>query len=779
MPAGHDVMNKESSKMSMIELFRMDFENHSSVLTESLLALENDPTANHLLESLMRAAHSIKGAARMVGLDVVVSIAHVMEDCFVAAQEDEILIKADYVDIFLQVVDVLTSISQEPEESLSTWFDENKDETDNLICAMTKIKSGETPDFEPTQAPSSETSPPEPIEPSGSSDKKSSESKAEEPAIETTTVPKVSSSTSNNALRVSSESLNRLMGLAGESIIESKWIRTHSDALMNLKQKQVELIGTIDSLRDYLDEIGMSEVAISLYTSAQKKADRCRQEIGDRLTELEEYDRRVTNLSDRLNNEVISSRMRPFSDATRGFSRMVRDLARSLGKKITLIIEGEHTQVDRDILSKVEAPLNHLLRNAIDHGIEFPQERIKAGKPEQGQIRLTATHRAGMLSIMVSDDGCGVDPEPLRKKIVEKKLAHEEMAKNMSRDELLEFLFLPGFSTKENITDISGRGVGMDVVHTMIQETRGQIRTLSETGKGMTVNLQLPQTLSVIRGLLVEIAGQYYSFPLARTDRILTLNKNDIESIGNKQFFTLDNQHIGLVDAIQVMELEGSPSDKEEMPVVVLGDRYNLYGIVVDRFIGERDLAVQPIDKRLGKIQDIDSTALMEDGSPVLVIDVDDLVRSIDAVISGERLRNIGSDSSDKASDQSKKILVVDDSITVREVERNLLESRGYYVDVAVDGMDAWNTVRTGNYDLVVTDIDMPRMNGIELVKNIKNDSALKQMPIMIVSYKDRQEDRDAGLEAGADYYLTKGSFHDETLVDAVIDMIGEPELCE
>ena len=223
------------------------------------------------------------------------------------------------------------------------------------------------------------------------------------------------------------------------------------------------------------------------------------------------------------------------------------------------------------------------------------------------------------------------------------------------------------------------------------------------------------------------------------------------------------------------MGLESPPSG-EDVSIIVLGDKTARYGLVVDRFLGEQELVVRTLDPRLGKVQDISAAALMSDGSPLLIIDVDDLIRHIENVISGERLAQIGGNGGGEAKSVRKRILVVDDSLTVRELERKLLDSQGYAVDVAVDGMDGWNAVRTGHYDLVVTDVDMPRLDGIELVTLIRKDSRLKSLPVMIVSYKDRQEDRQRGLEAGADYYLTKGSFHDETLVTAVADLIGKTD---
>jgi two-component system sensor histidine kinase and response regulator WspE len=275
---------------------------------------------------------------------------------------------------------------------------------------------------------------------------------------------------------------------------------------------------------------------------------------------------------------------------------------------------------------------------------------------------------------------------------------------------------------------------------------------------------------------LVGIGSEPYAFPLARVDRVLKLPRERIESIQGRQHFTFGDVQIGLVAAHQVLDLEGSPPADTDVSIVVLGDKAARYGLVIDRFLGERELVVRTLDPRLGKVKNISSAALMPDGSPVLIVDVDDLMRSIENVISGQRLSRIGCETDTGAARKQKRVLVVDDSLTVRELERKLLDNGGYGVDIAVDGMDGWNAVRTGHYDLVVTDVDMPRLDGIELVKLIRQDNRLKALPVMIVSYKDRPEDRSRGMEAGADYYLTKASFHDETLLRVVTDLIGSAD---
>jgi two-component system sensor histidine kinase and response regulator WspE len=508
--------------------------------------------------------------------------------------------------------------------------------------------------------------------------------------------------------------------------------------------------------------------------ASQKSLLGCEHLLSQRLLQLEMFDGRSTDLANRLYDEALACSMRPFADAVPRFPRMIRDLGRELGRPARLEILGEATQVDRDVLEKLDAPLGHLLRNAMDHGIESTERRLAAGKPSEGVIRLEARHTAGTLQILISDDGAGIDVGALRESIVRRKLATADFARTLSEPELLEFLFLPGFTLKDTVTEISGRGVGLDAVLNMVKQLRGTVRVTSQSGHGTRFVLQLPLTLSVVRTLLAEVGGEPYAFPLAYISRTLSLPREQIEMLEGRQLFEFEGRPVGLVDASQVLGGTSNPASAALASIIVIGESANSYGLVVDRFLGERELVVRPLDIRLGKVKDIAAAALMEDGSPVLIIDVEDLRQSVEKLISTGRLNKLPQGVDATPGRARKRVLVVDDSLTVRELERKLLDSHGYEIEVAVNGMEGWNAVRTGNFDLVITDIDMPRMDGIELVSLIRKDPSLKSLPVMIVSYKDREEDRRRGLEAGADYYLTKGSFHDDTLVQAVIDLIGE-----
>jgi two-component system sensor histidine kinase and response regulator WspE len=505
---------------------------------------------------------------------------------------------------------------------------------------------------------------------------------------------------------------------------------------------------------------------------ALQKSQPLKQFMLEHIADIENYERRLLMVSQNMVDEVLTLRMRPFRDGVQHFPRMVRDLARSLGKDVVLTIVGEDTLVDRDILARIESSLNHMLRNAIDHGMEPAEERLASGKPATGRIVMEARHRAGMLNIEISDDGRGVDQERIRATVVERKMATAQMAAAMSQGELLEFLFLPAFSLKGDITEISGRGVGLDIVHDTIRQQNGTVRIESELGRGFRTLITLPLTQSIVRALVVDIAGEAYALPIAKVERVLKVPQESIHTLENKQFFEHKGEHLGLVAATQLLEL-GAAEHKDELPVVVIGGSNRHYALVVDGIRGELSLAVQAIDPIFGKMRDIAAAALLDDGEPVLILDVPDLLLSIDKLLHEGGLQQLArADLAERR--KMKRILVVDDSLTVREMERKLLAGRGFDVDIAIDGIDGWNVVRSGDYDLVITDVDMPRLDGIELVNLIKKDLQLHNLPVMIVSYKDRPEDRARGLAAGADYYLTKGSFHDASLLEAVADLIGD-----
>ncbi|MGO4382364.1 hybrid sensor histidine kinase/response regulator [Pseudoduganella sp. RAF53_2] len=810
--------SRDLSQFSMLDLFRMEADSQCQILTDGLLAFErhSDPTS---VEPMMRAAHSIKGAASIVGLDMVVQLAHGMEDAFIAAQAGKLKLTPNRVDALLAGVDLIIQCSRLTDAGVQPWMGANAALIKKTMDAVLGIAFLPEPISPPPPPPppssaavpvrSADASPATPgaaiagAPPAVDAGTSASAIANAPPAANASAhvgsganagasddggggdsdggnaqtasappdEPQAAPAGHSPAALQATQSFDRLLSLASESRINAHQLHPMIQGVQRFKRNQASLFTVLEDLHEAISRSTDPSLKEKSLLAIQKSQP-LKQFMLEHIADIENYERRLLTVSENMVDEVLAMRMRPFRDGIQHFPRMVRDLARSLGKDVVLVIHGEDTLVDRDILAKIESPLNHILRNSVDHGMETPDEREAAGKPRAGTIVLEARHRAGMLNIEISDDGRGVEIEKIRRSVVERKMANEQMAAAMSQAELMEFLFLPAFSLKEGITEISGRGVGLDIVHDTIRQQNGTVRVESEPGKGFRSSITLPLTQSIVRALVVDIKGEAYAFPIVKVERVLTVDQSAIHTLENKQFFDHNGEHLGLVAAAQVLEL-GEMENSGDLPVVVVGNGARRYALVVDRIRGEESLAVQAIDPIFGKMRDISAAALLDDGEPLLILDVPDLLISIEKLLNEGGLHQLArADLAERR--RMKRILVVDDSLTVREMERKLLVGRGFEVDIAIDGIDGWNVVRSGEYDLVITDVDMPRMDGIELVNLIKKDLQLHKLPVMIVSYKDRPEDRARGLAAGADYYLTKGSFHDETLLDAVTDLIGD-----
>ncbi len=735
------------SRLSLLELYREETQTQTQALSEQLLALEHGAQDAAAFEACMRAAHSLKGAARIVGVPLGVDSAGRMEDCFVAAQHGERVLGAAHIDALLAGVDLLVRVG-DPHGAIAV----SQDEIERFAAALDAAGQDAAGQDAAGQDAAGQDAAAPPEAPAAalpeSAPGLAAPASAPGPAA-------LEAERAGKMRRVRADSLNRLLSLSGEALVESRWLKPFAESMLRLKRAQRDAARALDTIHEALPEELDPRVHGALNDVRQMFTD-LQRTFGARLDELDRFERRGTHIAEQMYDEALQCRMRPFGDATRAYPRIVRDLARSLGKRVRFTVVGEATQVDRDILDMLDAPLGHLLRNAVDHGVESPEARLARGKPAEASVTLEARHSAGSLLVSVFDDGPGADLAAVRAAVVRHNLTDEDTAARLSDQELLEFLLLPGFSMREQVTDVSGRGVGLDAVQELVRSVRGAVRIFNEPGQGMRFVLQLPLTLSVIRSLLVEVGGEPYAFPLVQVRRTLELDRADIDVLEGQQHFPLDDRRVGLVTAHQLLEAGELNASRPSTAVVVVGGEPETYGVAVDRFLGERMLVVQPLDGRLHKIQNIAAGALLENGDPVLIVDVEDLIRSIDKLIRGGQLTKVRRGEQHALAPRAKRVLVVDDSLTVRELERKLLEKRGYGVTIAVDGMDGWNAIR------------------IELVTLIKRDPLLKAVPVMIVSYKDRDEDRRRGLEAGADYYLAKGSFHDEALLDAVHDLIGD-----
>jgi two-component system, chemotaxis family, sensor histidine kinase and response regulator WspE len=737
-------MSSGLEDFSLFDLFRMEAEEQVRALQTGLIELESSTATPATLEALMRAAHSLKGAARIVGLDAIVNLTHVVEDRFVAAQHGQPLTPAE-VDRMLIATDWLARLQAVPEAETAAWFETNAPAIDAFAATFAEepALAPETPtptQAAPTQAtnqPIPEPTPALPPEP--------------EDDIFTQHTPGEHRH-HQRQLRIGADRFDEIMSLSSETLVASRTLAAYATEFERGQRAIARAVQTMDD----------PESTPNARTLALHEIDRQNSVLAVHFGEFDQIARAHERTSENLYRSVLAGRLRPFSDGIRSASRLVRDTSRELGKQVALEVHGETTRVDRDILERLEAPISHLITNAIDHGIETPAERIAQGKPAEARLRIHARHENGRLVISVQDDGRGIDSTELRARIVHRGLVTADTAAGLSDAELLEFIFLPGFSTRDQVNSVSGRGVGLNIVQSMVQEAGGSVVVHSAPQTGTTFRLTLPVTRSVIRVLRIQVEGEHYAVPLVRIDRVATLEPTPSPDPTTPATVDFNGTPIPVIPLGSLLGLSTRALPAGATPMLLCTG----VAFAVDRLVDEIELPVRRLDARLGKIPGVSAASLDENGLPLLILDVEDLVQTA--------LGHPSSTTTHPDADSSTPhILVVDDSHTVRESERRLLVRAGYQVTTAKNGQEAWNLLRLNDYDLLISDVDMPQMNGIELVSKVRENARLARMPVIILSYKDREEDRRRGLDAGADYYLTKGDFQNENFRQAVIDLIG------
>lgn len=787
-------MNSAEEQRRNLELFAEELADQLEILNAALLQLESDPASPGSRDSLMRAAHTVKGAARMVGLTPIERFAHALEELLLVglagdavaagSQQTAAQLPSPVVELLLTSFDRLAALGEGRPEELPQRLEQQLGALDSLgaqLTAQARQLAGARPEATAT-------------------------SPAAAASAAETGAASMDPTAPERVVKVDAQQLNRIAALAGEAMVAVRWLQPYADALQQLRSRQRELADLIARWEPASG--GAGQLAL-----IRAKESQCQQLLLRQLEDLEAYARRSNTIAHRLYGEVLNANMRPFHEGLVGLPRLVRDLAASLGKRVRLEIVGRTTLVDRDILRRLEAPINHGVRNAIDHGLETPEARRAAGKPEQGLLRLEAVHRGGMLSITIRDDGAGVDLEAVRRRGLERGLIEPDSDNDLSEADLLALLLRPGFSTARQLSEVSGRGVGLDVVQTMAREVGGSLRLNTTAGEGTSLHFQLPLTLSVVRTLLVRIGGEPYALPLARLDQIVAVPLNAIQRHEGKASLQLDGEAIGLIGSQSLLGLPLPARLSDPLPVMVLSDQGQRYGLVVEEVLGEQDLVVRPLDPRLGAVQGLASAALLGDGAPILVLDVGDLLRLMEEGLasgalpplplshgpsapvgaSGAAARASGLPDQlgtgvipaaampDRTADaaqarQPRAVLVVDDSRMVRESLARALEARGYRVARAADGQEALERLQAEDLELVVSDVEMPRLDGFTLVRRLRAmEQPLASLPVLILSSRDGDADRIEGLEAGADRYLAKGGFREDALLEAVQDLIGPP----
>ncbi|WP_027351402.1 hybrid sensor histidine kinase/response regulator [Halotalea alkalilenta] len=729
-------MNGEQSHdETLMELFQLEAQVQLQAISDGLIAYEHRADDSQLAEC-MRCAHALKGAARIVGYTPCVELAHAIEEVLVAAQGQAVPLGAGRIDLLLRALDLM--------KRLAVPGAEVDGEELARVCAQL---GNHALAQRVSAAPAAEPAP-----------------LAEAPPASAESIAEL-----ERYIRIAVDRLDDMQEQASQALVETQRLASLVQRARRVELRRDRLVPRIEALGERLggnDRKALMRLFEQLISQNQQRE--------AMLGELDELVWGTQQQVHSLYEATLVARMRPVADLTRPMARMVRDLARQLGKRVELIVEGESTLVDRNVLERLEAPMVQLLRNALDHGIEAPSRRLECGKPEIGRLQVRVRHHAGQLLVEVEDDGAGLDLERLRERVEALGLADGGALAGLDEAALVEYLFTPGFSLRDAVNDVSGRGVGLDVVRQGVERIRGRLELRQRCGQGCRFILRLPLSLSLTKSLLLEILGESYALPLMQIDCVRTLDLRAMIQLEGRAHFWLDDELVPLASIHRVLQLP-EPALSEECIVIVMRNGKGVFGVLVERILGERTLVAMPLDPRLGKVHCVVAGAQRDDGGLVLILDADEM--------QAELVRQLGQ--SDAASPfaldvdagderpASKRVLVVDDSLTVRELLRKLLISRGYGVSVAEDGLVGWQALEKGRFDLLITDLDMPRMDGIELMGRVRACERLASLPIMVVSYKNEEADRLRGLEAGADYYLAKPAFHDDTLLEAVAMLLG------
>jgi two-component system chemotaxis sensor kinase CheA len=780
--------------------FRIEAGEHVRAISAGLIELEKTGESAgraQVMETIFREAHSLKGAARSVGLNDVESICQPMESIFAALKRQEIALTPALYDLFHQAMDTIAQLVAETGEENSPAVQSRVRE---LVRQLKDMSGGtaqiELPRNRASRYPESAT---HPLIPSLEREGKPSEArrgelepkqsleeliplslkKQEEPnpvvLVETVRIPLARLDPllhqAEEMVTVKIAASQRAKELQEINNALASW-KTESDTWKARQSVKTER-SAVSGQRSGRDE---SENRDEFFAWNEGRINALQSRVAAATRAAEQDRRAVSRLVDEQLETMKNVLMLPVGTLVEVLPKLARDCARAQGKEVELIIEGADIEIDKRILEELKDPLIHLVRNCVDHGIAKPEERTQAGKPSCGTIRLTFVAKDNRrMEISVSDDGSGVALDKVGAAAVKMGLLPADAAKRPGPREIVQLIFVSGMSTSPIITDISGRGLGLAIVREKVEKLGGTVSVQSQTGAGTTFLLLLPMTLATFRGVLVRVGEYLFVLPAINVERVLRVREEDIKTIENRETIRLDGQILSMARLRDTLELparkSGSVSNKipglteaSAMPVIILNSVEKRMAFLVDEVLQEQEVLVKGLGAQLKRVRNIAGATVLGTGKVVPVLNVSDLMKS--AVLSSAVSRK--ETAAGQAPAGPGRILVAEDSITSRTLLKNILETAGYRVTTAVDGADALAQVRSNEFDLVVSDVDMPRMNGFELTAKIRADKKLGELPVVLVTALESREDKERGIEAGANAYIVKSSFDQSNLLEVV-----------
>lgn len=764
-------MNQAEFEKRLQETFRLEAQEHVQAMVDCLLHFERDADEAEkkpYIETIFREAHSLKGAARAVNNAPVESLCHHMESCFSSMKRHQRLPAPAALDTFHRAVDLLAALLDHPEQVERKALSEVQGE-------LAAVESG--------------------IVPSGVEQLRGQRSMGEEVSIFTYTPAPVEqvaavpepAATEPAPARAETKEPPAPKTRPGFETIRTpvsmlEGVLRQAEALYALSLEQQEIVPRLNEVRLRMDST--TETLRSLATTGAgmgASGDAGRQVALHRLEDLgaASVELALTNKAAfrsahvfrqsaaALFHSIRELQMLPFAMLFESLPKTARDIAREQGKQVEIFTSGEEISVDKQVLETLRDPLIHLIRNAIDHGMETPQERTAAGKPAQGAIHLEVAQRSGgAVELLVEDDGRGINVEKVRAKAVQLGIVSAAEAESAPSDVALNWIFASGLSTSPMITDLSGRGLGMAIVREKVEALGGSVLCESNHGNGTRFRLTLPVSLSALRAIEVAVGRQHYYIPVRFVTRALNLKTHPPQSAAGAQTVLYEEKLVPLVPLADLLELTSERKVGDQAPgsALVLEAAGVSIAIAVDSLHGESEILVKRLAYPLERVRNVAGSAIHGTGEPVLVLNAPDLVRSAIA------LQSVPTRRPEEGAHEEERglVLVADDSLTSRMLLRDILLSAGYRVETAVDGMDAFTKLREQDFDALVSDVDMPRMSGFELTQKVRADSRLTHLPVVLVTSLSSREDHERGIEVGANAYIVKSSFDQSNLLEVL-----------
>ncbi|MBN1894814.1 hybrid sensor histidine kinase/response regulator [bacterium] len=796
------VSNEEAFFKELLSMFKIEAEEHVKMMSSGLLELEKERSPDKrrgIIETVYREAHSLKGAARAVNLVKIETVCQSLESVFAAIKREQITLRPDLFDVLHLSVDTVSRLLDAPDATdIAGIMQKLLTIEEKEIKRGTAVKAEPAAPAKPPAAvqagePAPATSKPAPApQPDQAEPPPKKQERTPVNGPEETRTAAVNQESDKamvtETIRISTSKLDSLLLQAEELLSAKLTSQQNSEDIKglisefelwkkNLEKQEIEIRTTLHEMKKQkeTDQAAFSRWTAETVLNFLGQTQNTLKSHHDRIQQLQgssrENARILGGMVDNLLTDMKQILMLPFSTLLRMMPKVVRDLSRDQGKDVELLVRGSTIEIDRRILEELKDPFIHLLRNCVDHGIEKPEERVQKGKGRGGAISISVSQVSGnKVEILVDDDGRGIDPGKVAQSALKKGIISEAEIQSMSNRDKMMLIFQSEVSTSPIITDISGRGLGLSIVREKVEKLGGTLTLDTEVDRGTVFRILLPVTLATFRGILIEVSDFQFLVPTASVERAVRFKEDLIQTVENRETVALDGQVVSFARLADIMGIATKKSSREDeyKNGLILSAEDKRVVFEVDTVQNEQEVLVKSFGKQLARVRNISGATILGNGKVVCILNVSDLIKS--AAVAQTLPSKLLTTEEGKVG--KKHILVAEDSITSRTLLKNILESAGYRVKTTVDGMDALTALKSDTFDLVVSDIEMPRMNGFDLVAKIRGDKNTADLPVVLVTALESREDRERGIDVGANAYIVKRSFDQSNLLEVIRKLI-------